>query len=186
VFRETLTGKKIFGIIISVAGAITVLSKGRLTQIFAAGFGSGELYAFACVLLWTTYSLIGKKTMSKLSPLVCVTYASIVGTVGLFLPAYFEGMLKDIAVYTSKDWLSIAYLALFGTVIGFVWFYEGVKKIGPTRAGLFINFVPIFAVISAFLILKEPVTISLLFGGALVCSGVFLTNKVPVSKVGGN
>ena len=182
-FREILTPTKTFGIIVSVAGAVTVISKGKITQILSFGFGTGELYVFACVLLWTAYSLIGKKTMAKLSPLVCVTYSSIVGAIALFLPACFEGMLNDFVVYTTRDWLSVAYLAVFGTVIGFVWFYEGVNTIGPTKAGLFINFVPIFAVISAFLILKESLTISLLIGTALVCSGVYLTNKTPASEV---
>jgi drug/metabolite transporter (DMT)-like permease len=182
IFRETLTGKKIFGIIISVAGAVTVLSEGKITQIFDSGFGSGELYIFGCVIFWTTYSLIGKKTMAKLSPLVCVTYSSLVGTVALLLPAYFEGVVKDLAGYAVIDWLCIAYIAFFGTVLGFVWFYEGVNKIGPTKAGLFINFVPVFAITLSIIILKEPVTLSLLIGGALVCTGVYLVNKAPASK----
>jgi drug/metabolite transporter (DMT)-like permease len=69
------------------------------------------------------------------------------------------------------------YLGFFGTVIGFVWYYEGIKKIGPMKASLFINFVPISAVVMAFFILDEPITLSLLIGTLLVCSGVYLTNK---------
>jgi len=64
---------------------------------------------------------------------------------------------------------------LFGTVLGFVWYYEGIKSIGPVRAGLFINFVPVSAVFLAFLILDEPLTASLLIGAILVSSGVYLT-----------
>ncbi|MDH3343824.1 MAG: DMT family transporter [Desulfobacteraceae bacterium] len=45
------------------------------------------------------------------------------------------------------------------------------------RASLFINFVPICAVVLAFFILDEPITLSLFIGTVLVCSGVFLTNK---------
>ena len=176
-FKEHLTAKKIIGIIVSVAGSITVISKGKITQIFDVGFGTGELYILACVLFWTAYSLIGKKTMAKLSPLVCTTCASVVGTVMLFGPACHEGIIRDLGGYAVSDWLSIAYLAVFGTVIGFVWFYQGVNRIGPTKAGLFINFVPVFAVVSAFLILKEPLTISLLIGTAMVCSGVYLVNN---------
>lgn len=67
-------------------------------------------------------------------------------------------------------------------MIGFVWYYEGVKKIGPVKAGLFINFVPIWGVTLAFLILAEPVTLSLLIGTVLVVSGVYLTNKTPSAK----
>jgi len=73
-------------------------------------------------------------------------------------------------------WLSLFYLGFFGTVIGFVWYYEGIKALGPTKASLFINFVPISAVLLAFLILDEPITPSLLVGTILVSSGVYLTN----------
>jgi drug/metabolite transporter (DMT)-like permease len=73
--------------------------------------------------------------------------------------------------------LGIFYLGIFGTVVGFVWYYEGIKKIGPTKASLFINFVPVSAVILAFLILDEPITLSLFIGTILVCAGVYLTNK---------
>jgi drug/metabolite transporter (DMT)-like permease len=75
------------------------------------------------------------------------------------------------------DWVSMFYLGFFGTVIGFVWYYEGIKKIGPIKASLFINFVPISAVVMAFFILDEPITLSLFIGTLLVCSGVYLTNK---------
>ncbi|MHC4911621.1 MAG: EamA family transporter, partial [Planctomycetota bacterium] len=57
--------------------------------------------------------------------------------------------------------------------------YQGIKKIGPTKAGLFINFVPVSAVLLAFLILAEPITLSLLIGTMLVTFGVYLTNRVP-------
>jgi drug/metabolite transporter (DMT)-like permease len=67
-------------------------------------------------------------------------------------------------------------------VIGFVWYYQGVERLGPTKAGLFINFVPIFGILSAFLILREQVTFSLAIGAVLVISGVYLTNRNPKTK----
>ena len=62
-------------------------------------------------------------------------------------------------------------------MIGFVWFYEGVRLIGTTRAGLFLNFVPISAVILGFLTLQEPITWPLAVGAVLVLAGVYLTNR---------
>jgi len=79
--------------------------------------------------------------------------------------------------HSFLDWLCISYLGVFGTVIGFVWYYQGVERIGPTKAGLFINFVPISAILCAFFILKEPITLSLAIGAVLVISGVYLTNR---------
>jgi drug/metabolite transporter (DMT)-like permease len=120
--------------------------------------------------------------MRHLSPLVLVSYSATIGAVALFIPAYFEGLVQNIGSQSAVDWLCISYLGIFGTVAGFVWYYQGVERIGPTKAGLFINFVPIFAILSAFLILREPITLSLAVGAILVISGVYLTNRT--SKAG--
>ena len=177
VFRERLTGLKVVGILLSVAGAGVVISRGDVARMPDSGIGWGEVLIFGCVVSWVVYSLVGKKVMAGLSPLVSVLYASIVGTVMLAAPAFANGMTKEMWGYSATAWASVAYLALFGTVVGFVWYYEGVKTIGPTRAGLFINFVPISAVTCAFFMLGEPVTWSLFFGGVLVMVGVYLVNR---------
>jgi drug/metabolite transporter (DMT)-like permease len=132
------------------------------------------LFIFGCVASWVAYSLLGKSVMADLSPLAAVTYSSIVGTFCLFPPAVIEGLFESRS-YSFQAWASIFYLSFFGTVLGFLWYYEGIQRIGPVRAGLFINFVPISAVILAFLILSEPLTLSLLIGAVLVSSGVYLT-----------
>lgn len=167
---------QIAGILISVIGAMVVISRGDLNEIIHGGLGRGELYIFGCVMCWVAYSLIGKKVMGTYSPLVTVTYSCIVGTVGLLLPACLEGMVTQVGSYSLISWLSIAYLGVFGTVIGFVWFYQGVKTIGPVKTALFINFIPIFAILEGYLILHEEVSISLAAGGLLVIAGVYLTN----------
>jgi len=177
-FKEKLTLIKISGIIISATGAVIVISRGNPIEILDGNLGLGELYIFCCVLSWVAYSLIGKAIMTDLSPLVLVAYSSIIGTVTLFVPAYFNGVIRNLSHYSAMDWLGIFYLGFFGTVLGFVWYYEGIKKIGPTKAGQFINFVPASAVLLAFLILAEPITLSLLIGTILVISGVYLANRV--------
>jgi len=174
IFRDRLNLLKVAGILISVTGAITVITRGQLLAGIGGGFGWGELFIFGCVASWVTYSLLGKLVMSDLSPLVAVTYSSMVGALCLFPPAVIEGLLEA-GSYSVVAWGSIFYLGFFGTVLGFVWYYEGIKRIGPLRAGLFINFVPVSAVFLAFLILDEPLTVSLLIGAGLVSSGVYVT-----------
>ncbi len=177
--KEKLTPLKALGIAISVCGAAVVISKGDMSQIISGGLGRGELYILFCVLCWATYSLIGKGVMKELSPLTAVSYSAAVGTIALFVPACFEGLGGYIAHQSARDWLCISYLGIFGTVIGFVWYYQGVERLGPTKAGLFINFVPIFGILSARLFLKEQITLSLAIGAVLVISGVYLTNRKP-------
>jgi drug/metabolite transporter (DMT)-like permease len=176
-FKEKLNLIKIAGIMLSVTGAVIVISKGSFHEIVTGGVGWGEIFIFGCVFSWVAYSLIGKAVMDGLSPLAAVSYSSVIGAFFLFFPAFFEGAMHNFRQYHPADWAGLFYLGFFGTVIGFVWYYEGIKKIGPMKASLFINFVPISAVVMAFFILDEPITLSLLIGTLLVCSGVYLTNK---------
>jgi drug/metabolite transporter (DMT)-like permease len=182
--KERFSFSKAIGIPLSVLGAVVVISKGHLSQLAAGGVGLGELCILGCVLSWVAYSLIGKVVMQRLSPLVAVSYSSLIGAAALFVPAlFFDDLALNLRRASLTDWTSIVYLAVCGTVIGFVWFYEGVKAVGPTRAGLFINFVPISAVILAGVILRERMTWSLATGAALVLSGVYLTNRTQPGKI---
>jgi drug/metabolite transporter (DMT)-like permease len=183
-FRERLGLVRIIGVPLSMLGAIIVISRGDLHQIVSGSIGWGELFILGCVLSWTAYSLIGKVVVGHLSPLASVAYSALVGAAALLAPALAHGLASSLTRVSFIDWTSILYLAVFGTVLGFVWFYEGVKAIGPTRAGLFINFVPVSAVVLAFLILREPVTGSLAVGAVLVVSGVCLTNRGSPSQKG--
>ena len=175
-FKERLNFVRIIGIIISVGGASIVISRGRFLEIFQGGLGLGEVYIFGCVASWVAFSLIGKAVMNGLSPLRSVAFSSVAGTLFLVVPAYVESGFGFVD-YTVLDWALIFYLGFFGTVLGFLWYYQGIQEIGPTRAGLFINFVPISAVLLAFFFLREPITLSLLIGTIMVSGGVYLTNR---------
>jgi drug/metabolite transporter (DMT)-like permease len=181
-FRERLTALQVGGILLSVSGAAVVISHGQIGRVLQGPLGWGEIYIFGCVMSWVTYSLVGKAVLRGLSPLVAVAYSSTVGAVCLLWPALGEGMAHAIGSYPPVAWFSLGYLGVFGTVLGFLWYYEGIQAIGATKASLFINFVPVSAVLMAFLILREPVTISLLTGGVLVTSGVFLTNRFAAGR----
>ncbi|UCC98432.1 MAG: EamA family transporter [Phycisphaerales bacterium] len=174
--KERMSIVKGLGVIISVCGAGVVISRGNIDEILKGSLGRGEFYILGCVLCWVAYSLVGKAVMRRLSPLVSVSYSASIGAIALFIPAVFEGLIQNLGRQSFVDWLCVFYLGVFGTVIGFVWYYQGVERLGPTRAGLFINFVPVFAILSALLILGESVTPSLAVGAALVLTGVYLTN----------
>jgi drug/metabolite transporter (DMT)-like permease len=176
-FRERLTGINMAGILLCASGAIIVISKGNLRMIMEGGIGTGELYILGCVVSWVLYSLVGKRIMKDMSPLVAVTYSCLIGGTLLFLPAIAEGMLNHLWSYRGADWFSIFYLGFFGTALGFTWYYEGIKKLGVSKAAVFINFVPISAVIMASLILKEKIDLSLVIGAVMVIGGAWFTNR---------
>jgi len=175
-FKEKLNAVKIVGILVSVTGAMVAISRGNIQGMLTESFGQGEFFIFLAVLSWVTYSLIGKRVMQDFSAIEAVTYASVTGAILLFPAALAEGIASDIFAYSPANWFSLFYLGVFGTVLGFVWYYEGIHKIGLQKASLFINFVPISAILMAYLFLDEPITISLLAGAAMVSLGVYLTN----------
>jgi drug/metabolite transporter (DMT)-like permease len=178
-FRERMTVLKVLGIMLSLAGASVVIGKGDPAKLLQGSLGIGELYIFGCVMSWVAYSLIGKYTLRDLSPLASVTYACVIGALCLAAPGISEALSRSLGSYSWSAWISIVYLGLFGSALGFLWYYQGIKAIGPSRAGVFINIVPISSVGLAFLFLNETIDLSLVLGAILVIAGVFLTNRVP-------
>ncbi len=175
--KEPLNWIRGVGICLSVVGAMIVVTNGQWNDISGYGLGLGEWLIFGCVLSWVSYSLIGKVAMTKLSALTAVAYSSVVGTALLLLPALNAGLVSDIGTYSVLDWGSLVYLGYFGTVLGFYWYYRGIEHLGAMKASVFINFVPISALILSYFILREPVSATLLAGGAMVVAGVFFTNS---------
>jgi hypothetical protein len=68
-------------------------------------------------------------------------------------------------------------LGAFGTVIAFIWFYEGIQAVGPSRTAIFSNLVPAFGVLFSVLLLGEPILISMVVGGLITALGVSLVNR---------
>lgn len=179
--RERLNLLKIFGICLSMSGAVVVISRGNPFALLVGGLGSGEIYIFGCVLSWVLYSLIGKFAMTRLTPLVAVTYSCIIGAVCLFPAACAQGLCRNLGDYSLIVWGGVLYLGFFGSAVGFIWYYEGIRAFGASRAGVFINLVPVSAILLAHFILKEKLDGSLLVGALLVIAGVYYTNR-PASR----
>ena len=123
------------------------------------------------------YTVLGRHALKGLSPIAATTYASLWGLLLLSFGAVFQLPQLDRSHLSLPVLASIAYLGIFGTVIGFVWYYEGVKKIGPARTAVFNNLVPVFGISFGALLLGEPILASMVIGGLLVIAGVSLTNR---------
>jgi drug/metabolite transporter (DMT)-like permease len=132
---------------------------------------------FGGVCAWAAYTIIGQRALRGLTPIAATTYAALWGCSFLLVGAAFEWRDVHWATLGWRAGLSVLYLGALGTVLGFVWYYEGVRAIGPARTAVFINLVPVFGVALAALLLGEPVLLSMLIGGAMVIAGVTLTNR---------
>jgi drug/metabolite transporter (DMT)-like permease len=180
-FGEKLTRPRIIGVALALAGAIVVISHGNPLSILRGQFSLADVIVFGCALSWTAYTLIGKRVLQGLSPLSTTTYAALAGTVILAIAALL--MPAPLAAGVSPPtasllgWSALLFLGVPGTAIAFVWYSQGVRELGPTQAAVFVNLTPVFAVLLAFLLLREALLWSVLTGGALVVAGVWFINR---------
>ena len=181
---EQLNTRRCSGILLSLAGAMVVISNGHPQIIFSLGFGPGEKAMLGCVASWAAYSLIGRAVLKTLPPLAAVCYSSIIGTLLLCRPALHEGLIQQLPSLSLRDWANLLYLGVCGTALGFSWYYSGIKKLGAMRAGVFINLVPFFALLLSWLLLAETINPVVVGGGILVLTGVALTNSTGAKHPG--
>jgi len=176
-FNERLSLQRVTGVVLSVFGALLVIGRGDLPGLLRGSIGPGELLLLGCVVSWTLYTLIGKRLLHNVSALVAVTYSSLIGTFLLGLTMVWHAGISQAGLGNIEVWFNITYLAVFGTLFAFVWYYKGVHALGAARAAQYINLVPVSGVCFGALLLGEPVTVSLLTGGLLVIAGLWLTNS---------
>lgn len=174
--HERFTRNKVLGIVVALLGVVVVLGHGNPANLFRGGVGVGEALLFGCPLAWAAYTLIGKRMLPGMSAIAVTAYAALTGTAMLAAVAALSGDLAPPAA-SLRAWAAIAFVGLFGTALAFVWFYEGVRTIGPARTSVFINLVPVAAIVLGVLLLGEPLEFSMVAGGALVVAGVLLLNR---------
>lgn len=181
---EGMSKVRALGILLSVSGAALAISRGAPWELLRGAITWGDAAIFGCVASWVAYSLAGKKVMGKLTPPAAVTWSCVTGTLFLAVPAGARGAFHAVTAHPGAVWLSIVYLGFFGTVLGFTWYYQGVNLIGASRASIFINFVPVSAILLGWLLLGERLHPSLLAGGVMVSLGVYLANRPTRDRAG--
>ncbi|WP_223463078.1 MULTISPECIES: DMT family transporter [unclassified Pseudomonas] len=185
-FKERLNRAKVAGIAICIAGASMVIVS-RNPQLMAGGADAwiGDLLIFGCVLGWGIYSLCSRELNHTLGPVQTVTYSILLGTIMLWITCIVRGEVSIDAVASlgAQQWLSLLYLGVLGSALAYIGYYDGIRKIGATRSGVFIALNPLTAVLLGALLLGEPLTLAMCLGGGLILTGIFLCNK-PLARAG--
>lgn len=175
-FRERLSPVKLAGIAASLCGAWVVISKGDLAALFQAGIGKGEILMLGCVVCAAGFSLISKAMLHRLQPLHLMACVSALGTALVAGPAWMELQGQPLHWTSHTFAFNLLYLAVGPSVIAVMFYYDAIRSVGPARASQYMNLMPVFSVILAMLFLGEQLSGSLILGGGLVTTGLFLTN----------
>lgn len=172
---ERATATKFTGIALSIAG-VAVVAGGASGGTSSAWVG--DLLQFGAVIAWAVYSLLGKQVMRRYSALVSTAYGSTAGAAILTPLALVAAPWRPTLHMGPAGWGAVAYLALFGTVLGFVFWYEGLRRVELSRGSVMLNSVPFWAAVLSALLLGERLGWSEVAGAVLVITGVLLTSGI--------
>lgn len=179
-FKERLGKVKLLGIALCIAGAATVIvSRNPALLQGTVDAWRGDLLIGGCVVGWGIYSLFSRGLNQSLGPLQTVTWSILLGTAMLVVTTVITGRLtvEGLCVLDSPQVLSLLYLGVLGSALAYIGYYDGLRRIGATRAGVFIALNPLTAVVCGALLLGEPLTWPMLGGGAVILLGIYLCNK---------
>lgn len=168
---ERIGGRGALGFLLALAGLVLVVDP-------AGGADADRLWGDLLFVIgagcWAVYSILGTKATARFDTVTATLYGTASGTLMLLPFSFAGGGWGELAAGSIETWASVAYLGVFGTVLAFVFFYEGLSRIGPSRAMSFALLVPIFGVLGAVLLLGESLGVFTVFGGVAVLGGLWL------------
>lgn len=171
ILREKMSYRQTAGMLISFAGVMAVISHGDVQRILQFRLNAGDLFMLAAVGTWGLYSVAGRKAMEHVSPYMSTLWAGIFGLLAL-LP--FNIPSFRIVDADPAFWVAMLYVSLGATVLAMVFWNIGVRRVGGTKSGMFLNFNPVFTAILAYTFIGERVTFVQMAGTALVIGGLYL------------
>ena len=174
IFKEAVNFTKVTGLIIAFFGVLVVVSQGDYERVILLSFNYGDLVMLCACFFYSGFTL-GLKNKPVIDPIVLMTYFSLsalIFSIPLLIIEYYLGLLQVPA--TSTAWLTILYIAFVPSFLAQIFFIRGVELVGASKAGLFINFLPIFAAILGVLLLGERLFVYHLISLFIVLLGVYL------------
>jgi len=170
---EKLRALQILGIVISLLGTLLLVAQGKLSTLLSAAFNQGDLWVMVAVFCYALYALL-----LRYRPPVHA-FSFLIATFGLgtlmLLPFYlWEHQYVQKVHWQWNAIMTVAYLAVFPSLVSYLFFNEAVRKIGANTAGLFSHLVPLFGSIMAIVFLGEPFFRYHAIGAAFTFAGIYL------------
>ena len=138
-------------------------------------FDPGAIILLIAAISAAIYFVLQKPYLKKYSPLQLVTYVIWAGT--LFLLVFIPGLIEEIASAPIEAIISIIYLGIFPSAVAYITWSYALSRAPASTVANFLYFLPVFAVIIAWIWLNEIPTLISIIGGIAIILGVFLVNK---------
>ena len=172
--KEVLSTGRIAGIVCGVAGVAVMLSRADPALLIRLDFQAGDFVALLAMCGFSGYALNLHRLPRELSGVESLFAITVAGTV-MLLPFYLaeSAVWKTVPISTASIG-AIAALALLVSVFGNLLWNAGNHLIGPARAAIFINLIPVFGTVLAITFLGERLYFYHVAGGTLVALGLYL------------
>lgn len=178
ILKERLRKTGLIGIGLATMGVLLVVSNGAVLDLFRNGFGApGDMYVLLSAPNWAIYSILLSKTLKRQSALKTTFYSMLTGWLMTSVQFIFHKSWLDFQDLAISGWVSILYLGIFCTFLAYLFYYDALQNLSSASVGAYLYIEPISSMIIAALILKEPITLASLLGGALILVGIGLVNK---------
>lgn len=175
-FREKVTRGQILGLLICLAGAVVIITRGDAARLLALSFNHGDIYILIAVVFYAGYSVLLRKRppIHELS-FMAVTFG--LGTL-LLLPFYLAETLAGRPIeFNRTSLLAVGYVALFPSIISYFCFNRGIQLVGANRGGMFMYLMPVFGSILAIVFLGEALRWFHLAGVGLILPGLLMAAR---------
>jgi len=177
-FKLEKTNKyQIFGLIISILGILSIITKLDLSILLTLSFNKGDILMIGAVITWGVYSAFLKKIKFKLSLLTLVHILCTFGLITLIPQFLFEFSQGKTIIINEHLIYSLIYLAIFPSIGSYYCWAGAVSIIGANRAGIFLSLIPLFSTILAMIFFNEKFLFFHFIGSVLIILGLFLSNK---------
>ena len=174
--RQRVVWQQLCGLAVAIAGVWLTTTRGQPLSLFESGLNRGDAIMLCACVLYASYSvgLRWKPKISWQSFMFCLAFCALLISVPFTV---YELWHQDHPALRTADWLVLAYVVIFPSLLSQLFFARGVELIGANRAGQFINLVPIFGAMLAVIILGEQFRWYHAVGLLLVLGGIALAER---------
>jgi drug/metabolite transporter (DMT)-like permease len=176
VFGTRITVLQAIGVLVTIGGVIIVAAAGDIGRLAQLAFNNGDLLMLVAVTFYATYAVFlpNKPKVDGFAFFAGIALAALVTSAPL---AALEIARGDVVWPTLKGLAILMYVVVFPSFLSQIFFIRGVELIGPGRAGVFVNLVPVFAAGLSVLLLGEDFQLYHLVALALVLGGIWLAER---------
>ncbi|MBS0454558.1 MAG: DMT family transporter [Proteobacteria bacterium] len=165
------------GVLTTLAGIAVVASHGHLEQLARLDFNIGDVWMIVAGVLYAGY-MLGLRQRPDVPAIVFFAATALVACLVSLPLVAAEVAAGNFFWPTARGWAVIAFVGLLPSFVSQVTFIQAVGIIGPARAGVFLNLVPIFGPLLALVVLGEPISLYHGVALALVLGGIYIAERL--------